>query len=1172
MNFTKEQAEAIFTRGEDILVSAGAGAGKTRVLVTRISEMICDEKNPISADQFLVLTFTNAAAKEMKERITTELEKRLQENPDNRMLRRQIRVVKHADISTIHSFCTRLIRTHFNELGLDPAFRIGEKGELTIMKQETMNELLEARYLEASDSFVQFVEAYAPGKDDGSLEKMIEKLYDFSTGFADRDGWFAGADEIFAHTYSEEGMESSDVVKKIMKQAIGQVENFKRMTVQALACFDETKEPANYYALIENTDRILNQLLEEPGYGHFYEILHELSFANLPRPNKAAKEWPYLEKVKTIYTQIRKDLGDLRDQHFLKSLSQMRREQENLYPFFKEFLSLAKDFSDLYSKKKREKNVFDFDDLEFYALKLLVASYDENGKAIPSDYAREIAGRYHAIFVDEYQDTNMVQETIITTLQASGDSKLFVVGDVKQSIYRFRQARPDLFLDRYRRYETGEGLKIELRDNFRSSPDVLDFCNQFFQRFMTVDFGGLDYNEKVALRAGKNGPMEDIHAEQEALIYLMDGELDEDVDKILGEAAMIGEKIKSLHEEGYDYKEMVILLRSVKNYDEPIADYLASIDIPVICESQTGYFQSREIQIMLNYLSLIDNVYQDIPMASVLLSGIGGFTSEDLARIKIMVDASMRGEFSLYELMKLYTEEGKDSVLQDKIKQFLQQLEYFRQKKQEMVLHELLWEIYQKTGFYEEVLTMSRAEKRRENLMMLMKKAEEYEKTMFKGLFYFIRYMEQLRSYEVEFAGASVADSVENAVRIMTTHKSKGLEYPVVFVSGLAKQFNKKDLNDSVLCHPSLGIGMDQIDLNERVKSPSVLKRVIKDQMLKETLEEELRILYVAMTRAQKKIILTGISNEKTLQSVTEFGENIRPEDAKCMLDWVLPVLYQDGNWNSTTFFHDWEIQEILSEREEMDQGNSLEVLRKDSRVTQARKDVVEKAFSYEYPYKDAITMKRKASVSELKKLAMKESPGDEVRFAEDLVEEEIPKPAFMEEKEEELSSTAYGTMVHKIMELLDFSSISSKKDLFDALSPLYEQLPQITEGQKKKIYKGAEAFLFSDYGQEVIAMDCKKHLYKEKPFTLGVDQNGEIVVIQGIIDLCGEKDSGIWLLDYKTDRVEEGKESILLDRYKTQMLYYKLALEQIMGKDVTKTLIYSFSLQKFIEICWEES
>ena len=1178
MDFTREQEQAIRTRGKDILVSAGAGAGKTRVLVTRICEMILDRENPVRADEFLVLTFTNAAAGEMKERIIKDLQERLALDPENSYLRSQIRTIRHAQISTIHSFCHHLIRTHFNELGIDPAFRIGEEGERELLKQEVMEELLEERYASGSRSFLDLVEAYAPGRDDLTLEGMIEKLYRFSKGFPDPDGWFAGLEEDYAAMGAGPGLEESAVIRVLTDNGKERLCRAGEALEKAIITAESAEVAGKICACLREERELVGDLLNKEGYTAFRTALLAARLPKYPTKTGKLKEWPYFDAVKKAHEKLKKTIEELTGLDFAKSPDRLMEEQEQILPLIREWISLTKRFRELYLAKKKENNLYDFDDLEEFALDLLVDSYDEEGRPLPSQTAREIAGTYKAIFVDEYQDTSLIQETIISLLSDCGKSSLFVVGDVKQSIYRFRQARPDLFLARYHAYERGEGLKIELRDNFRSSPDVLEVCNRVFSRWMREDFGGIDYNDRIKLVAGAESTMAGKHYPQETMLFVQDRETEvHEVDMVLAESAMIADRIRSLHEdEGVNYDKIVILLRSVKSSGRFMADCLESWNIPVVCGSETGYFLTREIRVILNYLSVIDNLYQDIPMASSMLSGIGGFSPRDLATLKIQVDPSMRGEYSLYELMELYRERGEEEELKDRISRFLDRLKSFRRRKQEMLLHELVWDIYRETGFYEEVLAMPHAEKRVRNLMLLLEHAKNYEKNVFKGLFYFIRHMEKLRTYELEPGDRSLDDYSGGAVRIMTIHKSKGLEFPVVFVSMLSKGFSGKDLNDRILLHPRLGIGTEVYDLEERTKSSTVIRTAIRRQLAREALEEELRVLYVAMTRAQERLILTSTVKEKTLEEAeTGTGFFTDPDQAGSFLDWILPVA-ADRDWEDCRKYHFADLAEFLKKTALGRKTTDLSEMVSAPETISSDAGRVRKAFGRVYPFASCVDWKRKYSVSELKKLAMQKLPEEEIPVWESplSMEEEEPVPAFLKEKEEESSGTVYGTMVHKVMELLPFGRIRNEEELGAELGAIADSCQEISLSFCAGIQDAVSSFLFSEYGEIFRKMDREGMLHKELPFTVGLDsslihpgtEEGERIVLQGIVDVCGEDEDGLWLLDYKTDRIRPGQEALLLDRYKTQMLYYRLALEQMTDRKVCRSMIYSFALRKFIE------
>ena len=1235
MNFTKEQEQAVRLRDCDILVSAGAGAGKTRVLVSRMAEMILDEEHPLSVNDFLVMTFTNAAAEEMRERITAELDLRLEKEPQNRRLRRQVRLMKHADISTVHSFCNRLIRTHFNEAGIDPSFRIGEEGELFLLRQKAMEDVLEEAYESGRESFRRFVEAYAPGKNDRMIENLIEEMYRFSRGFPDRDQWLIAVREEERLLESPETVTKSRAFLTLSARVRGALEALLAEVEAGLDLFCGAPESERFDALLAEDAEKIQALLEEEDFDALCEAFAGLKLANLPRANKKEKEWPYLEEAQSLHKTVREELQQIRQDYFLYDLKELCRENRELSGCFEELITLSGRYEELYFQSKKDRNVYDFDDLEHIALSLLVESYGEDGRPTPSAVAEELSEKYKAVFVDEYQDTNLVQETILNTICREGKNHLFVVGDVKQSIYRFRQARPDLFLSRYDRYHKTEeaaadglltesqenpaagqptesqenpvagqpaGVRVELRDNFRSVPGVLGLCNLVFSRLMDRQFGGVDYTEDIALRPGKGGPMEQEKEESEMLLLIEDAEKDNlaiEVHSVEAETAMIARRIRGLLEEGYGYGDMVILLRSDAGRAEVMAEFLTAAGIPAVCESRTGYFQTREVQLVLNYLAIVDNVYQDIPMASVLLSSIGGLTEEELARLRVLTSAPTRQEYAFFDLIEIYLAEGKDEGLREKLDRFVEQLLYFRRKKKEMPLHALLWEIYTKTGIFYQVQMLPEGETRKENLLMLLKKAEDYEKTVFKGLFYFLRYMEQLRTYEVEPVNGVLKEEGGDQVRIMTIHKSKGLEFPVVFVSGLSRRINLMDTNRPALFSPELGVGLEYVDLTARMHHASLLKKAIREQMKRETLEEELRILYVAMTRAQRKLILTGMTKETAIEAAGGWKLTLeRKLAARSFMDWLLPLLPE----LPVRKVHFHELEEEFKPRQETKTALSLEEYMQQDEM-QADTSPVEKTFSFVYPHREAFAWKRKYAVSELKSLSMTPVDGEE-EFMElpparpgghvgeagkggtaktvvaeadkgaagGRTDEEIPRPQFLKEAEPEAVGAARGTIIHKIMEQLPFGKIHTKKDLFDALQQIEKEYPACEKISMKRVYRGAEAFLFSDIGEKVRRMDREGTLRKELPFTVGLPAgDGDRIVVQGVIDACGEAEDGLWLIDYKTDWISEGEEGLLLDRYKMQMVYYKTALEQILSKKVTHSYIFSFALGRYLELFREE-
>ncbi len=1212
MNYTKEQGLAVTLRHKDILVSAGAGAGKTRVLVDRIVGLILDEEEPVDLSELLVLTFTNAAAAEMKERIRVSLEELRMNQPGNYRLARQIRKVKNADISTVHSFCGKLLRSYFQELGIDPSFRIGEEGEMKLIQSQVMEELLEETYAEENPDFLRFVEAYIPGKEDGKLEEMIQNLFVFSNNFPNRKQWFIKKQEEACSLADPEAFYNSLLSKEIFEQIKKMVGQARQMLAEAEPHF-VLEEPVKYYTLYKKDIAIVEKLDNTASLREVSAAVKNVSFSNLPRPSSADKEWEFIEEMKQIHNDV-KDMI-LNKVVPLCIADEMRLFEENAQQadYLQVIFSLADQFGDRYFAEKQRRNLYDFSDMEHLALQLLVENYEQDSPH-PSKTAKELQKKYRAIFVDEYQDTNLVQETLINMIHNPEHNQIFVVGDVKQSIYRFRQARPDLFLDRYEKYgkDNSENIRIELRDNFRSAPNVLHTTNLVFRQWMSREFGGIDYTEEIALRPGEEGPMAKETIPSEFLLFTKDKEEDEITD-LEAEAFMIGRKIEALHEEGYEYRDMAILLRSAKEHAPAMAECLRRMNIPCLCDQQIGYFNTREISVIMSYLSVIDNVYQDIPMAAVMRSSIGGFTNEELAELKLLVEKAERRECYLYDLLKIAAVSEEPSRLREKAAAFLEQLTYFRIRKKEIPLHELLWEIYQKTGYFYEIMLYPGADEKKENMLMLIQKAQEYEKTVYKGLFYFMRYMEQLQTYEIDLSASASGESQEDAVRIMTIHKSKGLEFPIVFVSRLQGKFNKMDTSKPLLFHPNLGVGMDYVDLTYRISHPSFQKKAIKERIRKETLEEEMRILYVAMTRAKKKLILTGVLKEETLrEKLKQYQSSFNPQDAACFLDWILASLAHHQKSGEHLFdtlnlsYHEKNIPEyakydcinihlfrmfelhledILEENVKSETENVENYLeRTRTAVTPEVQDAIKNSFTHQYPHKKTVEWKRKYSVSELKKLYQQANQIEDAFFEmKDLLpdksEEEKTEPlmpAFLKAGEEEkISAVSRGTIVHKMLELLPLGKINTEKELFDALEQIKEQYPPMKKISGKLLYRYAKEFLFSEIGTQIRKYDLIGKVKKELPFTIGIpadmvyDAQGEeeFIVVQGIIDQCVETEDGLWLIDYKTDHVKKGEERVLLDRYQGQMLYYKTALEQITKKSVIKQLIYSFELAKFIEV-----
>ncbi|MBR0381643.1 MAG: UvrD-helicase domain-containing protein [Eubacterium sp.] len=1191
MNFTREQEYAINLRDENIMVSAGAGAGKTRVLVSRLIGRMLDGHDPVDADRFLVMTFTKAAAAEMKERIAGELSRRLREDPGNRLIRRQMLTVRRADFCTIDSFCSRVVRMHYHTLDIDPSFRIGEKGELYLMGQEVLQEVLEESYRKGGQDFKDFADTYVTGKDDYILEDMIMRMHTFTESLPDARDWF---DRQNASSPQEQTARQTEALLQFAKEEILMVRSgLDRLKDCFLPGMDEGPFGDDYRKMCRDAEGLLGA----EDYDSYRTLLNGIHFDRIPgytaKMKKTLGEWPAKDSYKAVRDRMKKVISDQKESLLMADGKELLAENTRLGHLFKEYCRLALDYEDRLLERKKENNVYSFSDIAHLALSLLVDHYDDRGRPVPSKTAEELASRYVEIYVDEYQDVNLIQETILLALSDPEKNSLFTVGDVKQSIYRFRQARPDLFLNRA---DTGtdldsyleeggtgkgNGVLVTLRDNFRSSPGVIDGINYCFRALMRRDFGGADYDDQTELHAGLTEYGDPGSCEM--LFFVKDDESDaveELPEPVLLEAAMIEDKIRSLREEGYRYGDMAILARSGKDRMEALSDYLEKKGIPVLCESRTGYFETREVSLVMNYLSVVDNACQDIALTSVLLSSMASFTEEDLVHIRLFTEMPDGREPYLYDQLCLYRTSGSREDLREKAGRFLDLLHEFRQEKKEVPLVTLLWDIYLKTGIYYDVLLLPDGKARRENLRMLLHKAEEYEKTIYKGLFYFIRYMRQMKEYDIDMDMGTSSESTEDRVRIMTIHKSKGLEFPVVFLCGMSTGFNFRDASGMVLFHPILGAGLEYLDPVLRIRHAGAGKSLIARQLKKDTVEEELRLLYVAMTRAQERLILTATVNEKKLDSA-EDGSG--PQAARCFADWILPLAEDACEKNVMTkkLYH-WNMIANRFAAEAGEGGISSVEAILSGQADPEDKAAVEKAFSYVYPYREMTEWKRKYSVSELKRLSGIPLPEETPResLLADIEETEIELPAFLKASDEDetafrLSGAMRGTLVHQAMELLPFEKIHDRQDLVSALAELTDQWKQIGKLNRSYLEKCAAGFLFSPEGEEIRRLSALGRVYKETPFTIAVPagevyegtDSSEPVIIQGIVDLYCRTEEGLWLIDYKTDMVEPGDEGLLLDRYRKQMLYYEIALSAITGLPVTRIDLYSTSLGHFIPV-----
>ena len=1216
VKWTSEQKKVIDLRDRDILVSAAAGSGKTAVLVERIVNRICVDNPPVDIDRMLVVTFTKAAAAEMRERVSRAIDSLKEQKPDDENLQRQSTLVHNALITTIDSFCLFVVQNNFAQLNLDPDFRIGDQAELKLMLKDALAQVFEDNYArEDNEAFINLIDTYSKGRNDSAVRQMVEDIYYKAGSSSWPRKWMNSLLRLY-DIKSAKQLEDSEIIKEIVDYSRVLLEEAVQELTMAKDLAAATPGLEKYALTLSEDIALFDGMADVTGYVGMQEFLNKISFGRIAVIRKFDGDEKKKERVKSMRDATKKKLEGIKQKYFVMSTKLMYEQLERQRPFVKELIRLSLEFYDAMEAVKTRKRVFDFSDIEHFALRILV---DEQTLE-PTETAREFSKHFEEIMIDEYQDSNQVQEDILTAIsrEHQGVGNMFMVGDVKQSIYRFRMARPELFMEKYNTYTSDDSAhqRIDLHKNFRSRNEVLDFTNDIFYKIMAADLGNVQYDDDAALYPGASYPEETMRPEL-LLVDYKDEDLseiieDEDGDKVQIEALLIANRIRSLMENGMvtdkktgqlravQYRDIVILSRSIATWGNTVAAVLKDCDIPAHVESNTGYFSSYEIQVILSMLRILDNPLQDIPMAAVLASPIVGMDDEELAQIR----SAFKGvSFAQAALSAMAGENGYED---EKLKAFALVFERLRGAVADTPIHELLYMMLDETGFYRYASAMPAGKRRRQNIDMLIEMAAAYEKTSYKGLFHFVRYIDIQQKYEIDYGEADTAGENDDVVRIMTIHKSKGLEFPVVFVSGLGKGFNTQDTKSDLVIHEKLGLGLVEKTKSPRTKRPSLIRNEIESRIKRENLGEELRVLYVALTRAKEKIILTGgLSNAQ--KSFEKYRGNVNAnqpisfgqrEKAGCYLDWIIPAMlsYPDKYTVSTV-----DATEFAA-RTAMDMAandiSKAQLIGHISAADETKAKELAEEFDFEYAYASDITKKSKYSVSELKHDSMVEKYDSTEREAERpeflLEEKETYVPDFARDDDEAGSASneskkpknaagvnpgaLRGTAVHRVMECLDFKSLCDI-DTKDHVAVSAFVKKSMDEMLKKGLItddmyrltrpKLIEQFVSSDVAARMAQADKRGDLFKEKPFVM--DYEG--VLVQGIIDVFWLENDKIVLLDYKTDRVDAAKE--LIDRYSTQLKLYADALGRIFSTDgksiqADERLIYSFHLQQTIVTCCE--
>ena len=1178
-------------------------------------------------DKILVVTFTNAAASEMRERILDAIYKKIEESPDDANLQKQIILLNKASICTIDSFCLDVIKNNFYEIDVSANTRIADGTEILLLKQEVLDDIFEEKYIENDKDFLDLIDTYTKYNRDEDLKDLILNIYTYIQASPFPEEWLEEKVKMFD---IKENAEYSNFSNTPWGKII--IQNVDEILENGILKLQNLKRKMERFPELEKYTNVVNEDINN--YLYIKENLKDWDKSATIISEFKNKTWPTDKKITNDLKDEAKDIRDSVKDEFKKvkdlinCLSQEANDDiEYMYTILEKLKNLILEFSDRFYQKKREKNIMDFNDMEHLALKMLVKK-DELGNVVKTDIAKRYEEKFEEIDIDEYQDSNLVQEYILTSV--SKGNNIFMVGDVKQSIYKFRQARPQLFIEKYNKYKLypgdNEDRKIQLFKNFRSRKNILDFTNLVFENIMSKELGDIDYNQDEYLNLGASYvdiSEQNLKTEIEIIdtsdedndIWKTEQELDNNIENIEGdnqteervedvvlEARFVAKKIKELIDSKYQvvdkklgkrdikYKDISILLRSMTGIANIYEKEISELGIPVYSDSSGEYLQSTEIETIMSLLRIINNPMQDIPLVTVMRSPIGNFTDNELIEIRM----NDRNSNFYDALTKTDT---------PKVKKFLGLLEELREDEQYMALDEWIWNIYIKTGYMNYVSLMPNGNLRVSNLKMLFERAKQYESASFKGLFNFINFIDKIKFNSEDLTSAKIIGENENVVRIMSIHKRKGLEFPVVILAGTGKQFNFQDLNEKILLDQDLGIGPQYINSERHIEFKTLAKKALSIKAKNEAISEEMRVLYVALTRAKEKLIVVGrqkdvnkkmSDKQKVLEIYSEDNKKINPyllQKYKTYLDWIELIYLKEGTASTKDVFsvninkkadliknskqEDNEIEDIYAKiKNNAESHNNVE--------NQETKDKIKQLLNWKYPYTEVSEIPTKTSVTKIKELANAEQIQERTKdlkidIQEDSTQTSISaKPKFLKDsKDNKITNAQKGTVMHLCVQKMN------EKEEYDLLKiqDLIEEL------RTKELISSIEADCIDtnrllEYTRSNLWQELKeaKEINKEKAFYINVKASklynniskemDEDILVQGIIDLYYiDKNDNIVLVDYKTDYVEKGKEELLVEKYKEQLNLYKEALEKSLNRKVKNMGIYSLYLNQFIQI-----
>ncbi|MCR5702607.1 MAG: helicase-exonuclease AddAB subunit AddA [Lachnospiraceae bacterium] len=1269
MNWTDEQESVIKARDCNLLVSAAAGSGKTAVLVERIIQKVFDTSNPIDVDQLLVVTFTKAAASQMKDKITAAIEKKLSEQPDNDHYIKQLSLVSQANILTIDSFCYKVVKEYFNAVGLDPKIKVAEETELVTIRQDVIDRVMEDFYKENPD-FVEFSDAFSEDKNDNNIEGYILDMYELSQSYPQPFEWLDKARENYAVT-TEEEFDNLIFVKEYYRQVKHQATDIKETILDAIKLCNAPMGPAHYEDALRSDILLVDDIISARTYSQFHS-LNEESFAKLGRAKKGAElDDDIVLQVKTIRDKYKKKISSILD-NFSVPIEEVLDELSNQKAMMNAYIDSVEEFSRRFMDAKLEAGLLGFSDVEHFALSILSDGKDELGNVIPSTIGQELSKRFAEVMIDEYQDSNFLQEDILKCVSGiyEGNNNMFMVGDVKQSIYGFRMARPDLFLDKYTKYSDEKSAperRILLKRNFRSRANVLNCINYIFYRIMMKDIGGIDYDEDVALVPGREY-VESFGDEVELLIgeskeaeyfdadntptdeeHLNDEYID--VSSLELEACMVADRIKKLFDDDYkvvddktgelrpvSYRDIVLLFRSPKSYQPVFCEVLMRRGIPVRVQNENGYFDSTEIRGIMSFLNVLDNPYNDLDFTAALRGYYGMLDVDELSCVLLDKRAVCKKQdikTALYAYVRDYVCDDNYlpnicevdwTQIRKKCKAVIDKIDYYEKEKRIKSASEIIREILYNDRYYYYVLAMPEGSVRCRNLELFLDQTVKYEKNSYRTLFDFIRFMKKLADKDVSLGGDPTVETSDDIVRIMSIHKSKGLEFPVVILAGLAKNFNLSDSKNAIVFHPDYYISSKYIDVKKRRGKNTFSRSAFASLIREDNIAEELRVLYVALTRAKEKLIMTGVVKDipKLINNYSmaarknkvflDYGKILNSAN---YMDWIVQALIRNTTFNKAmddvrkrydkndnivsasyelvnpleigsarfavkTFDYDSMLVSHIETSVERDSERN-DILADFIDSKGGNEDTLKQRLNEVYAKQIYTTQKSKMSVTEIQRLYEKkesavERPVEFEKYTSD--DYKIAVPVFVSGKLP-MTPAERGTWFHKFMEIIDNSYIDSEEKALEVTRKIYDEGRVPVELKAILTADKLWTFASSSIGARMREADRRGELYKERKFVVGVPADfalgnvdeievttaDDVIVVQGIIDAYFEEEDGLVLVDYKTDKVDEGKEEVLAQRYKTQMNYYSKTLERLTGKPVKEIYLYSFALGKPIQI-----